>query len=76
MDFDISSANVISLALLKFKTQRKLAKELGVSPQTISAWRYKQVAADKVNALSDATGIPRSIIRPDLYPSGKEPQRK
>ena len=76
MDFDISSANVISLALLKFKTQRMLAKELGVSPQTISAWRYKQVAADKVNALSDATGIPRSIIRPDLYPSGKEPQRK
>ena len=76
MDFDISSANVISLALLKFKTQRNLAKELGVSPQTISAWRYKQVAADKVNALSDATGIPRSIIRPDLYPSGKEPQRK
>lgn len=76
MDFDISSANVISLALLKYKTQRELAKAMGVSPQTVSSWRHKQVAADKVNALSDATGIPRSMIRPDLYPAGKEnPQR-
>ena len=72
MDLDFSNANVISVALVKFKTQRNLAKALNVSPQAISAWRLKKVPAEKVNAFSEATGIPRSMVRPDLYPATKE----
>lgn len=72
MDFDLKNVNVVSLALLKFKTQKCLAERLGVSKQTISMWKHKRVSAGRVNDFSDATGIPRSLIRPDLYPEAKE----
>ena len=44
MDFDWKNVNVVSLALLKFKTQKCLAERLGVSKQTISMWKHKLVA--------------------------------
>jgi DNA-binding transcriptional regulator YdaS (Cro superfamily) len=49
--------------------QAELARRLGVSPQAIDQWRRKgKVPAERVLALERATGVSRSIFRPDLYP--------
>lgn len=44
-----------------------------LTPQAISQWR--RVPAERVLAVSEVTGIPLHVIRPDLYPdqsSGNE----
>lgn len=43
----------------------KLAKSLGVTPSAISQWRH--VPPDRVLAVEAVTGIPRDVLRPDLY---------
>ena len=45
----------------------ELADKLGVQPPAISKWSRRGVPAERVPALSDATGIPRHTLRPDLY---------
>jgi len=43
----------------------KLAMALGVTPAAIGQWG--KVPADRVVPISEATGIPRQELRPDLY---------
>lgn len=45
---------------------RALARTLGVSQPAISGW--KRVPAARVLAVEASTGVPRSELRPDLYP--------
>jgi len=45
---------------------RALARSLGVSQPAISSW--KRVPADRVLSVEANTGVPRSDLRPDLYP--------
>jgi TorA maturation chaperone TorD len=45
---------------------RALARQLGVSQPAISSW--KRVPADRVLSVEANTGVPRSDLRPDLYP--------
>ena len=45
---------------------RALARSLGISQPAISSW--KRVPADRVLSVEATTGIPRSELRPDLYP--------
>lgn len=45
---------------------RALARALGVSQPAISSW--KRVPADRVLSVEANTGVPRSDLRPDLYP--------
>lgn len=45
---------------------RALARALGVSQPAISSW--KRVPADRVLSVEASTGVPRSELRPDLYP--------
>jgi TorA maturation chaperone TorD len=45
---------------------RALARTLGVSQPAISGW--KRVPADRVLSVESATGVPRTDLRPDLYP--------
>ena len=43
-----------------------LARTLGITVQAISQWR--QIPADRVVAVSRATSVPVTVLRPDLYP--------
>lgn len=45
-----------------------LARALGVSQPTVSNWR--RAPAERVLAIEIATGVSRSVLRPDLYPEG------
>lgn len=49
---------------------RALARAIGISHQTISKWT--RVPPIRVLAVEAATGIPREVLRPDIYP----PERK
>jgi DNA-binding transcriptional regulator YdaS (Cro superfamily) len=43
-----------------------LARTLGITVQAISQWR--QIPAERVVAVSRATNVPVTVLRPDLYP--------
>ena len=43
-----------------------LAKEIGVTPSAIVQWRI--VPPLRVLQVEKATGVPRWVLRPDLYP--------
>lgn len=43
-----------------------LARAVGVSPAAISQWRWVPVM--QVLTVERATGIPRHVLRPDVYP--------
>lgn len=43
-----------------------LSRSLGLSQPTISNWR--RVPSERVLAVEMATGVPRGVLRPDLYP--------
>ncbi len=45
---------------------KELARRVGVSPQAVSLW--KEVPVTRVLAVERASGIHRSILRPDIYP--------
>jgi len=50
--------------------QSRFAEALGTSQQNISNWLRKnmQLPAEYVIKAEDATGIPRYVWRPDIYP--------
>jgi TorA maturation chaperone TorD len=48
----------------------ELARRLGISQPSVSHWQ--RVPAERVLAVESASGVPRGILRPDLYP-GDEP---
>lgn len=48
---------------------RALARAVGVSQPAISNW--KRVPADRVLSIEALTGVPRTELRPDLYPDGE-----
>ena len=52
-------------------SQVKLAKLLGISHQAINKWR--DVPTRHLVAIERATGVHRSLLRPDLY---EEPDQK
>lgn len=51
----------------------KLARELGITPGAISQWRY--IPAERVAAVSAATGIPAAQLRPDLARAFAHPEQ-
>jgi DNA-binding transcriptional regulator YdaS (Cro superfamily) len=42
-----------------------LAEAIGVAPQAIAQWRI--VPVERMEAVEDATGVPRHRLRPDIY---------
>jgi hypothetical protein len=48
-----------------------LARQLGVAPPTISKW--KRCPAERVPEVSRLSGIPRHVLRPDLYEAPTPP---
>ncbi len=47
----------------------RLAGALGINPAAVSQWT--RVPAERVLDVEAATGIPRTDLRPDLYPPEK-----
>jgi TorA maturation chaperone TorD len=47
-----------------------LARGLGIAQPSVSVWR--RVPADRVLAVESLTGVPRTALRPDLYPGMAE----
>lgn len=48
----------------------RLASELGITPGAISQW--DKVPSGRVLEVERITGIPRHVIRPDIYPPERE----
>ncbi len=50
----------------------RLAERLGLTPQAVARW--DRVPAERCLDVEHATGVPREILRPDIY--GDRPGRK
>ena len=59
-------SDALQLALTKAGGLAGLADPLGISIQAISQW--DEVPPLRVIAVEKITGVPRHVLRPDLYP--------
>lgn len=66
--------NAVEAAALVFGSKAALANRLGVSRQTLNSWRIRGVPTDRALEFSKVTGLPRSLVRPDIYPQDQEPK--
>lgn len=55
----------IAEAIKKAGSVKALAEAAGVRPQAISQW--KAIPAERVARISEALGVPRHQLRPDLF---------
>lgn len=62
------------LAVLQKIKVTALAKALGMTQPAVSQW--ERVPAERVLAVEAATGVSRTIIRPDLYPPAARRARR
>jgi DNA-binding transcriptional regulator YdaS (Cro superfamily) len=61
----------LALAKIKAGGGSALARALGgISPQAVSQWR--RVPPLRVLGVEQITGIPRYLLRPDIYPIPRE----
>jgi DNA-binding transcriptional regulator YdaS (Cro superfamily) len=61
--------NPVEAGAQVFGTRAELDRKLNVSRQTLNSWRVRGVPAERVILFSRVTGLPRALIRPDLYPN-------
>jgi DNA-binding transcriptional regulator YdaS (Cro superfamily) len=60
---------VMSRIIQAAGSQSELARKLGIRCQSVQQWvRRSRVPAERVLEVEDITGVPRYLIRPDLYP--------
>lgn len=65
----------IQQAIEKAGGQSALARALRITPQAVQKWADRgRVPAERVLEIEGLTGVPRSDLRPDLYP--RETRRK
>ena len=64
--------NPVDAGALVFGSKVALAKRLGISRQSLNSWRLKGIPAERALEFSKVTGLPRSLVRPDLYPQDQE----
>lgn len=60
----------LELALARTNGAYGLAKAMNLSYQAIQKWR--RVPAERVHDVERASGVPRHLLRPDLYPIERE----
>jgi DNA-binding transcriptional regulator YdaS (Cro superfamily) len=56
----------IRAAVSSIGSKAKLARRLKISPQAVSQW--KRVPTNRVIRVEKVTGVPRFLLRPDIYP--------
>jgi TorA maturation chaperone TorD len=49
----------------------ELARRIGISQPSVSNWN--RIPAERVLSVESLTGVPRTILRPDLYTHGEKP---
>lgn len=75
--FKMSSYPALQKAIKILGGQVQLAKAISTSQQNISNWlRAGRVSAGKVILIEQVTGVPRSELRPDIYPPDTYPPDK
>ena len=52
-------------AIEKAGSVKALAEAAGVTPQCVSQW--KKIPIGRVRAIEKGTGIPRHLLRPDIF---------
>lgn len=57
----------LKAAIAAVGSQAKLGAAFGITAQAVSLWR--RVPAERVVDVEKLTGIPRHVLRPDLYSS-------
>lgn len=55
----------LAAAISAVGTARELAKRLGISPAAVSTW--KKVPWNRARAVERVTGVPREVLRPDIF---------
>ena len=58
--------NPLTVAIKAAGGADALAQKLGIARRTLFMWRSEGVPAERVIAVSAATGIPAADLRPDL----------
>lgn len=48
-----------------------LALKINVRTQSIYEWKKRQIPAKRVLDIERVSGVPRHLLRPDLYPPGE-----
>lgn len=61
MDIDKTGMDAVRSAT----TLASLAEKLGITRGAISQW--EKVPDERLDAVSEATGIPKHVLRPELY---------
>jgi DNA-binding transcriptional regulator YdaS (Cro superfamily) len=60
--------NIVDVAIRIVGSQVELAKQCGVSKQAVAKWRASnRVGVKSVKKLSEVTGLPPYVIRPDVF---------
>lgn len=49
-------------------SQKWLGDQIGVTQVAVAKWCNKRVPAERVISIEKITGIPRTQLRPDIYP--------
>lgn len=72
----MKKAHVLQQAIVDAGGLRALARKLGVSHQAIAQqWMKRGIPPHWVHTVETVTGIPRSVLRPDIYPPERERKR-
>jgi len=56
----------LQIAIKAAGSMRGLARLLGIAPQSIVRWK-SGIPAERIVEVERVTGVPRAVLRPDLY---------
>jgi DNA-binding transcriptional regulator YdaS (Cro superfamily) len=63
-----SNVDIVTYVISRVGNLTKVAELCHVAPSTVHYWRLKgRVPAEHVVTLESASGVPRNVIRPDLF---------
>lgn len=65
-----NAAMALKQAIEAVGSQAALARALGIAQPSIAGWR--RVPATRVLAVEAASGVPRHVLRPDVFPAPEE----
>ena len=65
--------DALQQAISQFRSRAQFAAALGVSGEAVRLWqRDGRVPAERVPAIERLTGVPRHMLRPDLWSAPTE----
>jgi DNA-binding transcriptional regulator YdaS (Cro superfamily) len=64
----MESAQLKEIFLSKGFKLAGIARELGVNKSAVTRWTQSRIPAERVSEIEKITGVPREVLRPDLWP--------